>query len=275
MEQVSLGRTGMRVGHLGIGTAYGLDAHGIQSAVERGANFLFWGSYRRSSIPKALKTLGPARRGEMVIAAGCYGHRLFHHPWLARQSVERALRRLETDYLDLLLLAYVSSQPSDAMMQELARLKERGLVRHLGISTHDHELASRLLAVADLEVFMVRYNAANRKAERLFFPHVDPSRHAVIAFTTTRWGQLLRAPRGWPADKPVPTAVDCYRFALTHPKVTICLSGVKNEQQLGENLAGIEAGPMTDEELAWMREFGDVVYENVHAALDRSKRSTG
>lgn len=269
LERAQLARTGLEAGRLGLGTAYGLDAAGIQQAVEEGVNFLFWGSFRRSTVPIALKGLGAARREEVIVATGFYGHKLRYRPWLARRSTESALRRLGTDHLDVLLLAYISSPPSDEMMAEMLRLKEQGLVRHLGISTHDHKLAASLLDMSELEVFMVRYNAANRKAEQLFFPHVDPARHAVVAFTATRWGQLLSAPRTWPAQQPVPKASDCYRFVLKNPKVAVCLSGAKNARQLRENLDGVRAGPMTAEELAWMREFGDAVYAKRRAALDR------
>ncbi len=260
MESVALGQTGLTVGRLGLGTAYGLNAAGIQEAVEQGANFVYWGSFRRGNVPKALRALGPARRDQVVVAAGLYGHKIISSPRLARLSAERALRRLGTDHLDVLLFGFATSVPSDSMMEELVGLKDRGLVRHLGLSTHDLRLVAGLLGSPHFEVFMIRYNAANRKAEELFLPEVDPAKHGVVAFTATRWGQLLTRPAGWPADRPVPTAPDCYRYVLSHPKVSLCLTGAKNEQQLRENLAGLESGRMSEEELAWMREFGDVVY---------------
>jgi aryl-alcohol dehydrogenase-like predicted oxidoreductase len=47
---------------------------------------------------------------------------------------------------------------------------------------------------------------------------------------------------------------------LSHPGVNVVLTGPKNAEQLRENLAALEAGPLTEKEMAWMREFGKIVH---------------
>ena len=79
-----------------------------------------------------------------------------------------------------------------------------------------------------------------------------------MAFTATRWGTLLKRPRTFTG--PVPTAADCYRFALTEPRVSVCLTGPRNLDELRQNLAALELGPMSPEELSRIRAFGDVVH---------------
>jgi len=69
---------------------------------------------------------------------------------------------------------------------------------------------------------------------------------------------LLKRPRGW--DGPIATAADCYRFSLSRSEVDLSLMGVKNHTQLTENLKGLEKGPMTGEEMNWMRAFGRAVH---------------
>lgn len=105
---------------------------------------------------------------------------------------------------------------------------------------------------------MVRYNAAHPGAEEDIFPHVDPGRRAVVAYTATRWRKLLKRPRGW--DGRVPTTGDCYRFCLTEPKVSVVLTGPKNRRMLEANLEAVRRGPLSTDELAWMRDFGRVVH---------------
>ena len=62
-----------------------------------------------------------------------------------------------------------------------------------------------------------------------------------------------------PGEQP-PTAADCYRFVLSNPAVDVCISGAKTGEQMRANLAGLDAGPMSDAELARMRRIGDHVH---------------
>ena len=102
---------------------------------------------------------------------------------------------------------------------------------------------------------MVRYNAAHPGAERDVFPHLGPRAPGVLAFTATRWGSLLR-PELVPEGEPTPRASDCYRFVLSSPHVHASLAGPKDGAELDEAMAALDRGPMSAEELAWMRRVG-------------------
>jgi predicted aldo/keto reductase-like oxidoreductase len=58
-----------------------------------------------------------------------------------------------------------------------------------------------------------------------------------------------------PGEKPM-TAVDCYRFVLSNPAIDVCMSGAKTLEQVRENLAVFDSGPMSEDELARMRRIG-------------------
>ena len=60
--------------------------------------------------------------------------------------------------------------------------------------------------------------------------------------------------------RPTPTGTDCYRFALSHPQVDMCLAGPDNVEHMKQALAALELGPMDEDELAWMRGIGDHIY---------------
>ncbi|MGK3978993.1 hypothetical protein WMF38_45650 [Sorangium sp. So ce118] len=68
-----------------------------------------------------------------------------------------------------------------------------------------------------------------------------------------------------PSSERLPTGTDCYRFALSSPDVNACWAGPRDRAQLDAALAALDAGPMSDEELAWMRRVGVAV-------RDRTKR---
>jgi len=106
--------------------------------------------------------------------------------------------------------------------------------------------------------FMVRYNAAHTGAESEVFPRLGESPPGVVAYTATRWGDLLQRSLV-PESEPVPRASDCYRFALSHPAVDVVAAGPAGREQLDEALAALDRGPMSDEEIAWMKRVGAAV----------------
>jgi predicted aldo/keto reductase-like oxidoreductase len=67
----------------------------------------------------------------------------------------------------------------------------------------------------------------------------------------------------WPgteqADVPPLTPELCYRFALTNPYVHLVLTSPGNREQLKQNFAALRQGPLTPEELTWVREYGRLV----------------
>ncbi|MBU4203395.1 MAG: aldo/keto reductase, partial [Acidobacteria bacterium] len=81
----------------------------------------------------------------------------------------------------------------------------------------------------------------------------------IIAFTATCWNSLLK-PGKIPEGEKIPTAGDCYRFVLSHPQVDVTITAPSSLKQMKENLIETARGPMTDEEMAWMRRVGDAVF---------------
>jgi predicted aldo/keto reductase-like oxidoreductase len=62
-----------------------------------------------------------------------------------------------------------------------------------------------------------------------------------------------------PGEQP-PSAVDCYRFVLSNPAVDVCMMGARTIEQMRENLATLDQGPMTEAEINRMRRIGDYVH---------------
>lgn len=235
---------------------FGLDSTAMEAGLEAGLNYVFW-TPKMGKVTQSLSKALKRDRERIVIASG---PTLSYFGGQIKRGLNKILRELDTDYLDILQLFWLGkiSAWTDGTVDTLLELKASGKVRKIGVSIHDRARAGRLAQDSPLDMLMVRYNAAHPGAERDIFPHVNPQQTAVVAYTATRWRKLLKRPTGW--DGPVPTASDCYRFCLSHPAVDIVLHGPKNLTQLQENLAGLEKGPMTAEELKWMREFGAVVH---------------
>jgi aryl-alcohol dehydrogenase-like predicted oxidoreductase len=256
-----LGRTGRSVSRLGVSASYGVPGEAVERAFEQGVNYLYWGSIRRDSFGAALRHLGP-RRDRFVLAIQSYTRVAGLMGW----SLERALRALHFDYTDVLLLGMWNKPVAPRILEAAQRLKARGLVRYLAVSTHTRRLVPPIAAASDFDVVHFRYNAAHPGAETDIFPHLpDGARPGLVAFTATSWGQLLGKAQGLVRSRPipkserVPTAADCYRFVLTRPEVDVCMTGPKDAVQMEHALEALRLGPMSEDELAWMLRVGRAV----------------
>ena len=242
---------------LGLAFNHGLDANGVAAALDRGVNYLFLTNTRTGAArPVVREALRKDRERQVV----CVGPTLGITGFSVRRSAEGWLRELGTDYLDVFQLYWLgrTSGLTAGVVDALLKLKAEGKVRALGVSIHDRVRAGRLAEESVLDLFMVRYNAAHPGAERDIFPHLARRHPNVVAYTATRWGRLLRAPRGWSGKVMTPT--DCYRFCLSSPHVDLVLTAPETLLQLEENLMALDRGPLSPDEEAWMREFGAAVH---------------
>jgi len=257
----TLGANGKRVLRLGLSATYRPGQKALRRALDAGVNFLFCYGFDRQMV-ELLREIPSRRRADYIIATGAYNF-LWAHQNL-RKTLEKRLRALGTDYLDIFLFLGVMKpeQFPERLRDELRALKEDGRVRAVGMSCHDRTFAGRMAAAKELDVLMVRYNAAHPGAEQDVFPHVDDAGPVVVSYTATRWRRLLRRPRGWSREKPVPDAALCYRFVLSHPKVDVCLMAPGTAEELEQDLAALSQGPLSDEEMRFMREFGEAVHRS-------------
>ena len=254
----TLGRSQLEVGRLGLGSSYGASATGYERAYEQGCNYFYWGSFRRKAMGDAIRNLASRHREKIVTVLQTYS-RL---PSLTSFTTRRGLNSLGLEYTDVLLLGWFNKKPSERIIDGALALKERGLVRKIAISCHDRPQFRDYINDTRFDIIMVRYNAAHRGAEREVFPHLgSPStRPGVVSYTATRWGNLVD-PRYTPHGVKTPTAADCYRFALSNPDVDVCLTGPANDAELDANLKALEQGPLSAEEMAWMKSVGDHVHK--------------
>lgn len=259
-ERVTLGRTGLKTRRLGISSSYGAPAQAFEEAFERGCNYFTWGTFIKGRSPEMKEAIrNIVKRGgreELIISMVSYAHNTL----LTDVFFKRGLRSLGIDYTDILLLGYFPKRPSQRVIDGALRLKEKSLVRFIGLTSHNRRLFPELEREGLFDVFHIRYNAAHRGAETETFPYLKEEGGAgIVSFTATAWGKLLK-PKKMPAGETPLTAVDCYRFVLSNPSVHICMMGAKNIQQMRENLIVLDKGPMTVEELNRLRRIGAYVH---------------
>jgi aryl-alcohol dehydrogenase-like predicted oxidoreductase len=257
----TLGRTGLTVSPLGLAPGRGtLPAREVERAFERGFRYFYWGTLRAKPFGEGLREVARQHRDEIAIAVQTYTRAAS----LMRMSVERALRKLSVDHAELLVLSWWNEPPPARILEAAVGLRDRGLIRHLLISCHNRRTFARYADNPDYDALMVRYNAAHPGAETEVFADLPTPRPGIVSYTATRWGHLLD-PAALPADEPPPRPSDCYRFVLTQPAVDIAMCAPRDADDLDEALATIERGPMSAEELAWMKRVGAQVKKSASA----------
>ena len=214
-----------------------LKCEDVERAVERGINYLNWCGHV-DGLSRAVAGMGSARKN--VVVAAQFQARSADE---AEREFASMLEELGTDYIDVLTLYYVESEsewgeitgPGGAW-DYLAEEKRRGRLKLIGLTSHQRPLAAQWAESGKLDQLMIRYNAAHRGAEHEVFPVARRMNIPVVTFTGLRWKALLqRTPDDPPGFSP-PSAVDCYRFCLSHSDVTVALMAPGNQAELEEDL---------------------------------------
>ncbi len=256
-EKRTLGRTGLEVGPLGVAAGYGAPTAAFEEAFERGCNYFYWGSFRRSNMGEAIKNISArGKRDELVVVIQVYNR----IAGMMASSVERGLKKAKLDSAEVLLLGWYNSMPSPGIIEAAQKIKERGLVKFLAMSGHHRPTFPVVAEKGILDIIHIRYNAAHRGAETEIFPKLpEEGKPGIVTYTATRWGALLKQ-RKMPPGENLPRGSDCYRFVLSNSNVDVCMSGPKNRKEMQEALQTLERGPMSTEEMDWMKRVGDHVH---------------
>jgi aryl-alcohol dehydrogenase-like predicted oxidoreductase len=252
--KVRLGATALEVVPLGLAAAYGASGADVEHAFERGLNLFYWGSRRTPDFAEGLRRVAAQGRERMVLVVQTYRR----SPRAIGRSLEQALRELGLDHADVLLLGWWNLPPSDAILDAAAELVHRGRARAVMLSCHHRPSFAALARDPRVQLLMLRYNAAHPGAERDVFPTLPTPRPGVVGYTSTSWGQLLD-PRLTPKGERTPKGTDCYRFVLSSPFVDACYTGPSKRSELDEAVRALDQGPMSEDELAWMKRVGAAV----------------
>ena len=136
-------------------------------------------------------------RGEIFLASKCVlfldgeTRTLDGSPAGIRNSVEASLRRLETDYVDLMYLHRLDPKvPVEDSVGELARLKEEGKLKAIGLSEMSGETVRKAAKIHPIAAIQSEYSLWSRNVE---IAVLDASREigaAFVAFSPVARGFL-------------------------------------------------------------------------------------
>lgn len=250
-----LGDTGLKATRIGLAGSFGIKADEVERAFhELGINYFFVTPRMKGMTEGVRRLVANGHRDEIVIASGA------SIPTGGRVSAawKKQVRQLGVETLDVFHLFWIQAHwyVTGKTWKAMKRLKDDGKVTSLAVSCHNRIMARELCDELDLDVLMCRYNAAHRGAERDIFATLPNSKPAIVAYTATRWGKLLK-PHG---DLPAMTPQECYRFVLSNPKVDVVLCGAANFSELLDDVEAARLGPFDAAEMERIKKFGDRVH---------------
>ena len=218
MQRTQLGRTGLSVSRLCLGTmTFGLQceeplSHAIlDRAAEGGVDFLDSADVYplgggASTVGRTEEILGnwlTGKRHDYILATKCVG-RTGRKPWdqgMSRKhvldAIDASLRRLKTDYVDLYQLhSYDPTTPIDEALEALTMVVQSGKARYVGVSNWPAYKVARAVGRAELKgwagitTVQPRYNLLFRTFERDLLPLCREEGIGVIPYNPLAGGML-------------------------------------------------------------------------------------
>ncbi|MEE9274149.1 MAG: aldo/keto reductase [bacterium] len=262
MEYRTLGRTGLRVGEIGMGTYRTFDvsgraaaAHCAQIAAEalgRGLNF-FDTAPMYGEAEDVLGRALEARRGEALIATKV----LERDAASARASIERSLKLLRTDTIDLLQIHNMAGwRRVTPVMQEFQR---EGRVRFIGITDYRPSNFPEMMEAMRTGLYdtvQIPYHLGERECRRALLPLAREMDLGVIVMTpiqpifsrSSLTAALSRADLAFLAPYGVRTPGQALlKCLLSDPAVSTLIPATGKVERVAENAAVSDGKPLPPE----------------------------
>ncbi len=260
-------RTGDRVSVLGFGTSYIAEANekeavsAIRRAYEGGINYYDLAAAEGRTFSYFGAALSAERKNVYYqvhfgadYASGAYGWSTDKET--IKRSIEWQLEQLKTDYIDYGFIHCIDEYSDWQKYQQngafayLMQMKEQGVVKHIGLSSHTPSTIQRVLDEAPVDMLMFSVNPAYDYQKGEYAKGSVEERTAVyhrcekegIGISVMKpfsGGQLLDASIS-PFGKSL-TQYQCIQYALDRPGVLTVLPGMSSVAQTEELLGFFEA----------------------------------
>ncbi len=202
MDKTELGKTGVMVSEIGLGTwKYSGGEEPLRRGMALGATFIDTAEMYRTEdvVGRAIK----GSRDQVFLATKVLGSNLGYDQVL--RAAEASLRRLDAGVIDLYQIHWPNSRvPLKETMRAMASLVDSGSVKHVGVSNFSlRELREAQAAMPNVPIVsnQVLYSLKRREIERELLPYCQEHGVTVIAYTPLADGSLASRPRLRPDDR--------------------------------------------------------------------------
>ena len=256
-------KTKDRISEIGLGSSYMYEA-GMEEAVkalhrayEGGINYYDLAAGDGATFPiygEAFKDVRENIFYQIHFGAdytkGTYGWSLNLNT--IKKSVQWQLEQLHTDYIDYGFI-HCQDEISDwetykknGIYDYILKLKEKGIVRHIGLSSHTPSVINRIMDEADIDMLMFSVNPAYDYGKGEYanggvderaaiYKRCEKEGVGISVMKPFSGGQLLDASQS-PFQKAL-TPYQCIRYALDKPGILTVLPGAQSTKEVESLLA--------------------------------------
>ncbi|TXK52156.1 aldo/keto reductase [Pontibacter qinzhouensis] len=253
----------------------------LHKALDQGINFFDTADLYQNGQNEAL--VGNAFKGmrDKVVLATKVGNqmRLDGNGWdwnptkaYILQAVEKSLKRLQTDYIDLYQLhGGTLEDPIDETIEAFEMLQQQGKIRYYGISSIRPNVIREYVQRSKLVSVMMQYSLLDRRPEEESLALLQENGVGVLARGSYAQGLLLgKSPKpylGYSGGQVTAAAAAvaevagqerseaevAARFVLHHPAITSAVVGIRTQKQLQEAIQVAAADDLTEEQVQKLR----------------------
>lgn len=240
MEYNKLGKTGLKVSKLCFGglTVGPLQANlsiedgaeVITEAFDRGVNFIDTAELYETygHIKKALEL---TKQKDIIISTKSYAY----SKDTAEKSLQKALRELDRDYIDIFLLheqenEYTLKGHYEAL-EYFIKMKEKGIVRAVGISTHNIAAVKASLKMDEIEVI---HPIINKNGLGIQDGTIDEMIEALKKAKSKNKGIYGMKPLG--GGNLLSSIDECFEFVFSLPFLDSIAVGMQRKEEVIANL---------------------------------------
>ena len=319
MKYRILGKTGIRVSEIGfgswaIGSNWGTQhvsdsIEALEKSIDLGLNFIDTAlGYGNGKSEQIIAEVLKERREEVTVATKippadgvwppspyCDAEERYSENYI-RKMVDTCRRNLDTDCIDILQLHTWTRawNRNPKPIETLHKLKAEGIIKHIGISSPEHDQNSLIYLMKEgyLDTVQVIYNIFEQEPAAELLPVALDSNVGVIVRVAFDEGILTgkyrsknlfskddfrskyfegdRLPRAVKrVEKIKDTIIDsglnmpqaALKFVLDHPAVSTVITGIRNEDQAAQNIEVSDLPSMRPElvnklqQHTWLRGF--------------------
>lgn len=261
----TLGRTGLKLPVLSMGTGDTQNPALVKAAIDNGILLLGTSAYygngnNESMIGSVLKDI--SRQSVLIATSGMpkgtdHQNGLFTDSSAGEAfitSVDESLKRLGTDYVDILFLPFVAKRESvffEPLLRAMENLKKSGKARFIGIATHSWN-DEAIIGAADTKIYDLVMTAYNFKLERM-----QPIQDAIEYASKAGLGIIAMktmAGRYWDKERTQPiNSRSALKWVLQNENVHTLMSGMTSFDELQSNLDILKDTRFTDEDKSELR----------------------
>lgn len=195
-------------------------------------------------------------------------------PEFLTASVEEALQRLQTDYIDIFYIHFPDdSTPKNIAVAALHKLKKAGKIRSIGVSNFSLEQIKEANQDGFVDIVEDRYSLLHRKYEKELLPYLKEKNISFVPYYPLDSGLLTgKYKKETPFDttdlrsnnpdfkgdrfneivakveqlRPLATSYDCtitqlvLAWYLNHPLIDIVIPGAKRPEQVEANAQSVD-----------------------------------